>query len=99
MAKQSALKPKAILPITNATPAANKPPTIQDNNTGNPRPPRKPVFAGSIDSIFSIAGAEINLIKIIPIIIIDEITNVLFFIVLNLEILDGDDIFDLSPLL
>ena len=49
------------MPTTKATPAANNPPTIHDNKTGKPNPPRKPVLAGSTDSMLSIAGADINL--------------------------------------
>ena len=45
-----------ILPITHAikpaTPAANN----HETTIGNPKPPRKPVFAGLMDSIISTDG-------------------------------------------
>ena len=53
-----------------AKPPAKKPPTIQENIIGKPMPPKKPVVAGLTASIDSIAGADINLNKINPTIII-----------------------------
>ena len=52
--------------MTNAKLPAKSAPTIQENKTGNPMPPRNPVFAGSTDSIASIPGAAVTLNKIIP---------------------------------
>ena len=56
-----------------ASPAAKSPPTIHENKTGNPSPPRNPVFAGSTASICSIAGPAIIFIRINPTIIIPAI--------------------------
>ena len=61
------------MPTTNAKPAAKKAPPIHEIKTGRPNPPKKPVLAGSTDSIPSIAGADIILNNKIPIIIIDAI--------------------------
>ena len=52
---------------------AKKAPTIQENNIGRPIPPKKPVVAGLTDSIDSIAGADINLKRINPTIIVAAI--------------------------
>ena len=41
--------------MTKATPAAKKPPTIQENIMGRPRPPKKPAIAGLTSSILAVA--------------------------------------------
>ena len=61
------------MPTTYARPPAKNPPTIHENITGIPKPPKNPVLAGSTASMPSIAGPEINLSKIIPTTIIPEI--------------------------
>ena len=52
--------------MINAKLPAKSAPTIQENKTGNPMPPRNPVLAGSTDSIASIPGVAVILNKIIP---------------------------------
>ena len=46
---------------------------IQENNIGIPKPPKKPVLAGSTASILSIPGPDTNLISNKPITIIPAI--------------------------
>ena len=49
-----------------ASPPAKNAPTIQEKIIGNPKPPRKPVFAGLTPSIASIPGSAVTLMIIIP---------------------------------
>ena len=56
-----------------ANPPAKKAPTIHENIIGNPKPPKKPVLAGSTASIECIAGLETILKIIKPITIIEAI--------------------------
>jgi hypothetical protein len=65
------------LPTIKASPPAKTAPTIQENIIGKPKPPRKPVDAGFVDSIASIPGAAVTLIAIIPPTIIPIIEYVL----------------------
>ena len=51
--------------MTNATPAAKKPPTIHEKIIGKFAPPRNPANAGSTSSIFDVALKKKYLIIII----------------------------------
>ena len=52
--------------MTNATPAAKKPPTAHEKIMGKFAPPRNPASAGSTSSIFDVAFRKKYLIIKIP---------------------------------